>query len=58
MGGITELTKVFAMANANNITVKSHCFYDGRACLPRCMRAGPSAGPMRRSSGVRSHTKA
>jgi L-alanine-DL-glutamate epimerase-like enolase superfamily enzyme len=33
MGGITELSKVFAMANANNTTVKVHCFYDGPGLL-------------------------
>lgn len=33
MGGLTELAKVFAMANANNTTVKIHCFYDGPGLL-------------------------
>lgn len=29
MGGITELRKVFALANAHNTTVMVHAFYDG-----------------------------
>jgi L-alanine-DL-glutamate epimerase-like enolase superfamily enzyme len=33
MGGITELKKVFALANANNVTVMVHTFYDGPGLL-------------------------
>ena len=33
MGGITELKKVFAMANANNVEVAVHSFYDGPGLL-------------------------
>jgi len=33
MGGLTELTKVFAIANANNTTVRIHTFYDGPGLL-------------------------
>lgn len=33
MGGITELIKVFALANASNTTVKVHTFYDGPGLL-------------------------
>ncbi|HEX7913068.1 MAG TPA: mandelate racemase/muconate lactonizing enzyme family protein [Paraburkholderia sp.] len=33
MGGITELQKVFALANAHNVTVMVHTFYDGPGLL-------------------------
>jgi L-alanine-DL-glutamate epimerase-like enolase superfamily enzyme len=33
MGGLTELSKVSAMANANNTTVRIHTFYDGPGLL-------------------------
>lgn len=33
MGGITELKKVFAMANAHNVAVMVHTFYDGPGLL-------------------------
>jgi L-alanine-DL-glutamate epimerase-like enolase superfamily enzyme len=33
MGGLTELSKVFAMANAHNTTVRIHAFYDGPGLL-------------------------
>jgi L-alanine-DL-glutamate epimerase-like enolase superfamily enzyme len=33
MGGITELQKVFALANANNVAVMVHTFYDGPGLL-------------------------
>jgi L-alanine-DL-glutamate epimerase-like enolase superfamily enzyme len=33
MGGLTELKKVFALANANNVTVMVHSFYDGPGLL-------------------------
>lgn len=33
MGGITELRKVFALANAHNTTVMVHAFYDGPGLL-------------------------
>jgi L-alanine-DL-glutamate epimerase-like enolase superfamily enzyme len=33
MGGITELQKVFAMANAHNVPVMVHTFYDGPGLL-------------------------
>jgi L-alanine-DL-glutamate epimerase-like enolase superfamily enzyme len=33
MGGITELRKVFALANAHNTTVMVHTFYDGPGLL-------------------------
>ncbi len=33
MGGLTELKKVFALANANNVTVMVHTFYDGPGLL-------------------------
>jgi L-alanine-DL-glutamate epimerase-like enolase superfamily enzyme len=44
MGGITELTKVFAMANANSITVKAHCFYDGPGLLAAVHASGALGG--------------
>jgi L-alanine-DL-glutamate epimerase-like enolase superfamily enzyme len=33
MGGLTELTKVFATANGHNTTVRIHTFYDGPGLL-------------------------
>ena len=33
MGGITELQKVYALANAHNVTVMVHTFYDGPGLL-------------------------
>jgi L-alanine-DL-glutamate epimerase-like enolase superfamily enzyme len=33
MGALTELSKVFAMANAHNTTVRIHAFYDGPGLL-------------------------
>jgi L-alanine-DL-glutamate epimerase-like enolase superfamily enzyme len=45
MGGITELTKVFAMANANNTTVKVHCFYDGPGLLAAVHASAALGGP-------------
>jgi L-alanine-DL-glutamate epimerase-like enolase superfamily enzyme len=33
MGGLTELSKVFAMANGHNTTVRIHAFYDGPGLL-------------------------
>jgi L-alanine-DL-glutamate epimerase-like enolase superfamily enzyme len=33
MGGITELRKVFALANAHNTSVMVHTFYDGPGLL-------------------------
>ncbi|WP_137924164.1 mandelate racemase/muconate lactonizing enzyme family protein [Cupriavidus sp. 2SB] len=33
MGGVTELKKVFALANAHNVTVMVHTFYDGPGLL-------------------------
>lgn len=33
MGGLTELGKVFAMANGHNTAVRIHCFYDGPGLL-------------------------
>ena len=33
MGGITELKKVYALANAHNTTVMVHTFYDGPGLL-------------------------
>jgi L-alanine-DL-glutamate epimerase-like enolase superfamily enzyme len=33
MGGLTELKKVYALANAHNVTVMVHTFYDGPGLL-------------------------
>jgi L-alanine-DL-glutamate epimerase-like enolase superfamily enzyme len=33
MGGITELQKVYALANAHGVTVMVHAFYDGPGLL-------------------------
>lgn len=41
MGRITELKKVFAMANANNVEVAVHSFMTARGCSRMCMRARP-----------------
>ena len=45
MGGITELSKVFAMANVNNATVKVHCFYDGPGLLAAVHASAALGGP-------------
>jgi L-alanine-DL-glutamate epimerase-like enolase superfamily enzyme len=45
MGGITELRKVFALANANNTTVKVHCFYDGPGLLAALHASAALGGP-------------
>jgi len=45
MGGITELRKIFAMANANNTTVKVHCFYDGPGLLAAVHASAALGGP-------------
>src|SRR3954452_18955557 len=37
MGGITELKKVFAMADANKVEVAVHSFYEARGCSRTCM---------------------
>lgn len=47
MGGLTELSKVFAMANGHNTTVRIHTFYDGPGLLAvvhaNAALGGPSA---------------
>jgi L-alanine-DL-glutamate epimerase-like enolase superfamily enzyme len=45
MGGITELAKVFALANANNTTVKVHTFYDGPGLLAAIHASAALGGP-------------
>jgi len=45
MGGFTELAKVFAMANANNITVMVHTFYDGPGLLAGVHASAALGGP-------------
>jgi L-alanine-DL-glutamate epimerase-like enolase superfamily enzyme len=45
MGGLTELTKVFAMANANNTTVRIHAFYDGPGLLAAVHANAALGGP-------------
>src|SRR5215472_7328274 len=45
MGGITELRKIFTMANANNTTVKVHCFYDGPGLLAAVHTSAALGGP-------------
>jgi hypothetical protein len=52
MGGITELSKVFAMANAKNTIVRVHCFYDGP--FPVTSRSAASA---RFRRGAASHCR-
>lgn len=45
MGGLTELTKVFALANANNTTVMVHTFYDGPGLLASVHASAALGGP-------------
>jgi L-alanine-DL-glutamate epimerase-like enolase superfamily enzyme len=45
MGGITELAKVFALANAHNTTVKVHTFYDGPGLLAAIHANAAFGGP-------------
>ncbi|SOZ39229.1 mandelate racemase/muconate lactonizing enzyme family protein [Cupriavidus neocaledonicus] len=45
MGGITELKKVFALANANNVTVMVHTFYDGPGLLASVHASAALGGP-------------
>ena len=45
MGGITELAKVFALANAHNTTVKVHTFYDGPGLLAAVHASAALGGP-------------
>lgn len=45
MGGLTELSKVFAMANAHNTTVRIHTFYDGPGLLAAIHANAALGGP-------------
>jgi L-alanine-DL-glutamate epimerase-like enolase superfamily enzyme len=45
MGGITELRKVFALANAHNTTVMVHTFYDGPGLLASVHASAALGGP-------------
>jgi L-alanine-DL-glutamate epimerase-like enolase superfamily enzyme len=45
MGGITELSKVFAMANACSTTVMVHTFYDGPGLLAAIHASAALGGP-------------
>ena len=45
MGGITELQKVFALANAYNVTVMVHTFYDGPGLLASVHASAALGGP-------------
>ncbi|WP_092137815.1 mandelate racemase/muconate lactonizing enzyme family protein [Cupriavidus sp. YR651] len=45
MGGLTELKKVYALANANNVTVMVHTFYDGPGLLASVHASAALGGP-------------
>ncbi|CAE6755675.1 mandelate racemase/muconate lactonizing enzyme family protein [Paraburkholderia aspalathi] len=45
MGGLTELKKVFALANAHNVTVMVHTFYDGPGLLASVHASAALGGP-------------
>ncbi|WP_242665924.1 mandelate racemase/muconate lactonizing enzyme family protein [Paraburkholderia ginsengiterrae] len=45
MGGLTELRKVFALANAHNVTVMVHSFYDGPGPLANVHASAALGGP-------------
>jgi L-alanine-DL-glutamate epimerase-like enolase superfamily enzyme len=45
MGGLTELRKVFAIANAHNVTVMVHTFYDGPGLLASVHASAALGGP-------------
>jgi L-alanine-DL-glutamate epimerase-like enolase superfamily enzyme len=45
MGGLTELRKVFALANAHNVTVMVHTFYDGPGLLAGVHASAALGGP-------------
>ena len=52
MGGLTELKKVFALANANNVTVMVHTFYDGPGLLASVHASAALGGAVHWSSGA------
>jgi L-alanine-DL-glutamate epimerase-like enolase superfamily enzyme len=45
MGGITELQKVYALANAHKVTVMVHTFYDGPGLLASVHASAALGGP-------------
>lgn len=45
MGGLTELRKVFVLANAHNVTVMVHTFYDGPGLLANVHASAALSGP-------------
>ncbi|MDB5789360.1 mandelate racemase/muconate lactonizing enzyme family protein [Caballeronia mineralivorans] len=45
MGGLTELRKVFVLANAHNVTVMVHTFYDGPGLLANVHASAALGGP-------------
>ncbi|CAG9172774.1 mandelate racemase/muconate lactonizing enzyme family protein [Cupriavidus pampae] len=45
MGGLTELKKVFALADAHNVTVMVHTFYDGPGLLASVHASAALGGP-------------
>jgi L-alanine-DL-glutamate epimerase-like enolase superfamily enzyme len=45
MGGLTELKKVYALANAHNVTVMVHTFYDGPGLLASVHASAALGGP-------------
>jgi L-alanine-DL-glutamate epimerase-like enolase superfamily enzyme len=45
IGGLTELRKVFALANAHNVTVMVHSFYDGPGLLANVHASAALGGP-------------
>lgn len=45
MDGISELRKVFALANAHNTTVMVHAFYDGPGLLASVHASAALGGP-------------
>jgi len=45
MGGLTELRKVYALANAHNATVMVHSFYDGPGLLASVHASAALGGP-------------
>jgi L-alanine-DL-glutamate epimerase-like enolase superfamily enzyme len=45
MGGITELRKVYALANAHNTEVRVHTFYDGPGLLASVHASAALGGP-------------
>jgi L-alanine-DL-glutamate epimerase-like enolase superfamily enzyme len=53
MGGLTELRKVFALADAHNATVMVHSFYDGPGLLANVHAISQQIAQLEDEAGVK-----